>query len=62
MYSTGNYTPRLVIAYNGKESEKNNTHTHTHTHTHIYIMTHLTVQLKLTQHCKLTILQFKKAK
>ena len=37
-------------------------HTHTHTHIYIYIyeLNHLAVYLKLTQHCKSTILQLKK--
>ena len=60
--STGNYTQYLVITYNGKESEKE--------YICIYmcvcvcvcvcIANHFAVHLKLT-HCKLTILQFKKA-
>ena len=37
MYSTGNYTQYLAIAYNGKVSKKLfiyvYIHTHTHTHT-----------------------------
>ena len=34
LYNTGNCIQYLVIAYNGKESEKE--YTHKHTHTHIY--------------------------
>ena len=45
----GNYSQYLVITYNGEECEK------------LYIyMNHFAVHLKLTQHCKLTICQFKK--
>ena len=48
LYSTGNYIQYLVITYNRKESEKE----------HIYVYTnHFAAHLKLTQHCKLTILQ-----
>ena len=50
LYSTGNYTQYIIIMYNGKESEKE----------YIYICiteSLFAVQLKLTQHCKLTILQ-----
>ena len=36
-----------------------NTHRHTHTHTHTYKLNHFAVQLKLTQHCKLTTFQLK---
>ena len=32
LYNTGNCIQYLVIAYNGKESEKEYTHTHTHTY------------------------------
>ena len=53
--SARNYTQYFVITYNGKESEKE------------YMcvcvcikLNHSGVHLKLTQHCKLTILQFKK--
>ena len=49
--STGNYIQYLIITYNGKESEKE--------YIYIYIYMNLfAVRLKLTQHCKLTILQF----
>ena len=35
------------------------THTHTHTHTDTWLI-HFAVQQKLAQHCKATVLQFKK--
>ena len=41
--STGNYIHYLVIIYTGKESEKE--------YIYIYIMNHIVVYLKLTQHC-----------
>ena len=44
LYSPGNYTQYRVITYNEKESELN----------------HFSVYLKLTQHCKWTIFQYKK--
>ena len=48
----------LVITYNGKESEKEYMCIYmVYTHTHIYI-NHFAVYLKLTQHCKSTILQY----
>ena len=43
LYSTGNYTQYFVITYKGKESEKE--------------WIHFAVHLKLTQHCKSTILK-----
>ena len=47
LYSTGNYIQWLVATYHGKEYEK------------VYIsLSHFSGHLKLTQHCKLTILQF----
>ena len=52
----------------GKESEKAYIHIiyiihiYIHTHTHMYILSHFAVHLKLTQHCKSTILQLKKKK
>ena len=46
----------LIITYNGKESEKECI-------IHIYIkLNHFAVHLKLTQHCKLIILQLKRKK
>ena len=60
MYSTRTYIQYLVITYNGKNLKKN---------IYIYIydsqeyeknMNHFVVHQKLTQHCKSTILQFKK--
>ena len=55
MYSTGNYIQYLVVNYNGKESKK------IYRYIHIYVyLNHFAVHLKLTQHCKSTILQFKK--
>ena len=45
LYSTGNNIQYLVITCNGKESEKE----------YIYL-NHFAVHLKLTQHCKSTIL------
>ena len=50
MYSTGNCIQHPVINHNGKEYEKE----------YIYILNHFVVHQKLTQHCKSTILQFKK--
>ena len=50
LYSTGNYIQYLIITYNGKESAK----------LCIYICTylnHFALHQKLTQCCKLTILQ-----
>ena len=52
LYSTGNSTQYLVIIYIGKESEKG----------WIYVyaqLNHFAVHLKLTQHCKSTIFQYK---
>ena len=73
VYSTGNSTQNSVITYMGKECEKEYiymcvyiyiyiyiyTHTYTHTHTlySVYSVNHFAVYLKLTQHCKSTILQ-----
>ena len=48
LYSTGNYTQYPIISLHGKEYEKQ------YIHTHIY--SKITVQRKLAQHCKLTIL------
>lgn len=45
----GNYTQYLIITYNGKESGRE-----------CLSLNHFSVHLWLTQHCKLTILQFKK--
>ena len=53
LYSTGNYIQYPVINHNGNEYKKECIY--------IYMYNcHFTVQQKLTQHCKLTILQFKK--
>ena len=49
LYSTGKYTQYFVIPSKGKDSEKR-----------IFIYIHCAVHLKLTQHCKSTLLQFKK--
>ena len=51
LYSTGNYTQYPIISLNGKEYEKE------YIYTHIY--NKITVQQKLAQHCKLTILNQK---
>ena len=48
MYSTGNYIQYCIIIYHGKEYG-----------IHIQL-NHFAVYLKLTQHCKLSTLQFKK--
>ena len=40
-----------AATYNGNKPEKE--YTHAHAHTHIW---HFAVHLKLTQHCKLTVL------
>ena len=48
-YSTGNYIQYLVINHNGKEYGKKYIH---------IILNHFADHQKLTQHCKLTILQF----
>ena len=62
LYSTRNYTQYFVITYKEKESEKE------YIYVYIYILymyiklNHFTIHLKLTQHCKSTILQFKKLK
>ena len=48
------YTQYVIITYNGKESEKEYI-------IHIYIkLNHSAVHLKLTQHCKLIIVQLKR--
>ena len=48
-YSTGNYIQYPVVNHNGKELEKS---------ANIFVLlSHFTVQQKLTQHCKSTILQ-----
>ena len=50
LYSTGNYTQYFVITYKGRESKK----------IVMYVeLNHFAVHLKLTQHCKSTILQLK---
>ena len=59
LYSTGNYTQYFVLTYKGKESGEEYTQTHRETHIPIK-QDHFAVQLKLTQHCKSTILQLKK--
>ena len=54
-YNTGKYIQYLIITYNGKEYEKE------YIYIYIYISLNYCVEhLKLTQHCKSTILQFKK--
>ena len=51
IYGTGNHIQYLVATYKGKDLKKN---------TYIYMIpNHFTVHLKLTQHCKSTILQLK---
>ena len=59
LYSIGTCTQYLVKIHDGKESEKEYTHTHTHTHTHTQL-NHSGIHLKLTQHCKSSVLQFLK--
>ena len=50
LYSTGNYTQYFVITYTGKGSKREY---------YIYIwLNHFAMHLKLTKHCKATILQF----
>ena len=52
LYSTGNSTQYSLITYKGKESEKEQIY--------VYVkLNHFAVHLKLTQHCKSTILQYK---
>ena len=51
MYSTGNYTQYLIITYNGRECKKKRC---------IYrYLNHFAIHLKLIQHCKSTIFQYK---
>ena len=53
MYRTGNSTQYSVVTYMGKESEKE--------WIYVYVkLNHFAVHLKLIQHCKSTILQYKK--
>ena len=55
LYSTGKYIQYLIINHSGKEHEKE--------YIYIYIKNnHFAVQRKLIQHCKSTMLQFKKLK
>ena len=54
LYSTGNYIQYFVISYKGKESEREQIY--------VCITESLFLHLKLTQHCKSTILQLKKEK
>ena len=62
-YSTGNCIQYLVLNYNGKESEKNIHIYRIYIHINTYIcMNHFAIHLRLMQHCKSTILQFKKKK
>ena len=53
LYNTA-HIQYLVITYNGKVSEKE------YTYIYIYKLHHFAVHLKLSQHCKSTILQLKK--
>ena len=53
---TGNYVQYLIITYNGKEYVKEHIYTHTYIYTHIKLNP-FAIHLKLTQHCKSTILQ-----
>ena len=46
----GNNIQRPVITYHGKESEKEHIYIHTY-------LNHFSVPLKLTQHCKPTVLE-----
>ena len=61
---TGNYTQNFVITYKGKESEKGSLSLSLSLYIYIYIfflnLNYLAVHLKLTQHCKSTLLQLKK--
>ena len=62
---TGNYIQYLVIIYNEKEYEKVYIYTYICIYMCVYIyvcVNHFAVHQKLTQHCKSTILQFKKKK
>ena len=52
LYSTGNYSQCLVITHNGKESEKE--------YMCVCITDYIAIHPKLTQHCKLAVVQLKK--
>ena len=55
------YTQYVIITYNGKESEKEyRYYIFIHTYTHTYVTELLCLHLKLTQHCEVIIIQFKK--
>ena len=61
-YSTGNYIQSLGIEHDGRQYKKNNAYIYIHTYIHMCVC--VTVQQKLAQHCKSTIIkkQFKKRK
>ena len=60
LYCTGNYTQYLVITYMEKKSGKEYIYIYIYMQVHIYTqLNHFAVRLKLTQHCKSTILQLK---
>ena len=52
LYNTENYTQYFVLTYKGKEFEKDQIHVHVQ-------LNHFAIHLKLTQHCKSTMLQKK---
>ena len=52
--TTGKHIQHLVITYHGKETEKEHIYMYIYTHTY---PNHFSVPLKLTQHCKPTILE-----
>ena len=55
--NTGNYIQNLVRNYNGKEYEKEYVYIVFHI---MYVYKHVSVHQELMQHCKSTMLQFKK--
>ena len=59
LYSTGNCTQYFVITCKGKEPEKEYLSIYISICPSIYL-NHCAVHIKLTQHCKSTILQIKK--
>ena len=57
--NTGDYTQYFSITYNGRESERE--YIYITEYIYIYKVNHFSLHLKLTQHCRLTIPQFKKS-
>ena len=53
---TGKHIQHLVITYHGKETEKEHIYIYMYIYTHTY-PNHFSVPLRLTQHCKPTILE-----